>query len=202
MFEYLERITALFIFIAISPLFLLLLLLIFIVDGTPTVFKQKRAGKNKKPFYMFKFRTMVKDAEKLKSKYRHLNEADGPAFKIYDDPRYTKLGRIISHSGMDEIPQLINVIKGEMVFIGPRPLPVREANKVPAKYKIRFSVKPGLSSSWVIEGTHRLTFKEWMQRDIKDVKNKSFFYDFSIVLKTLVVMFKLVLQQVEKILGF
>lgn len=144
------------------------------------LFKQKRLRKDKKVFEMYKFRTMVEGAEKLKKKYAHLNEVNGPVFKIRNDPRYTKIGKFLSHTGLDELPQLINVFKGEMALVGPRPLPVDEAKRVPKKYERRFSVLPGMTSSWIIKGAHKLTFKEWMDLDLEYVKNKSFFYDLSL----------------------
>ncbi|MFA5770294.1 MAG: sugar transferase [Patescibacteria group bacterium] len=153
-------------------------------------FKQKRLGKDKKPFFIYKFRTMVKDAENLKYKIQNLNEADGPVFKINDDPRYTKIGRFLAHSGLDEIPQLINVIKGEMAFVGPRPLPVEEANKVPKKYNKRFSVLPGITSLWVVRGAGHSSFKKWMEDDLEYIKNKSFLYDVKIIIQTIWMLLK------------
>ncbi len=151
----------------------------------PFIFEQKRAGKNKKPFTLYKIRTMVVNAENIKSKISNLNEADGPVFKIKNDPRYTKIGKFLSHTGLDEIPQLINVIKGEMDFVGPRPLPVDEANKVPKKYERRFSILPGITSLWIIRGAHNLTFDQWMKLDMEYVVKKSISYDSEIFLTTL-----------------
>lgn len=128
---------------------------------------------------------MVVDAENLKSKIQNLNEADGPVFKIRNDPRYTKFGYFLAHSGLDELLQLINIVKGEMAFIGPRPLPVEEAKKVPKKYERRFSVLPGISSLWVVEGTNHRDFNKWMMLDLEYVKKKSFWYDIKITIKTI-----------------
>ncbi len=159
-------------------------------------FKQKRLGKDKKSFTMYKFRTMVDNAEDLKSKIYHLNEADGPVFKIRNDPRYTKVGKFLSHTGLDELPQLINVIKGEMALVGPRPLPVDEAKKIPKKYERRFSVLPGMTSPWIIKGAHRLTFKKWMELDLEYVKNKSIKYDLVVLEKTALTIFKLLINEI------
>lgn len=199
MSQYLERLLALVALILVSPLFLFIYILVKLEDGGPFLFVQKRSGKGEKPFDIYKFRTMVLGAEELKPKYKALNEADGPVFKIYEDPRYTKIGRTISHVGLDELPQLINVVKGEMSFVGPRPLPVDEAKRVPKKYQIRFSVKPGLSSSWVIDGAHNLNFKEWMERDLKDVRQKGFLYNTVIAFKTAGIILKLIWQQIKKL---
>ena len=137
---------------------------------------------------------MVHQAEKKKKIYMHLNEADGPVFKIKNDPRYTKIGKIISRLGLDELPQLINIIKGEMRFIGPRPLPVKEARQILPKYEKRFSVLPGITSLWVVTGGHSLSFKEWMELDIFYVKHKSLILDIVIITRTVVVFFRLVLK--------
>jgi len=148
-------------------------------------FKQKRLGKDRKPFFIYKFRTMVENAEDLRSRIYHLNEADEPVFKIRNDPRYTKIGRFLARSGLDEIPQLINILKGEMALVGPRPLPVMEANKVPKKYNKRFSVLPGITSLWVVRGADHSSFNQWMEDDIEYIKNKSFWYDLKIIILTI-----------------
>jgi lipopolysaccharide/colanic/teichoic acid biosynthesis glycosyltransferase len=141
------------------------------------IFKQKRAGKNNKPFWIYKIRTMVINAENLRSKIENLNEVDGPVFKIHNDPRYTKIGRFLSHTGLDELPQLINIIKGEMDFVGPRPLPIAEARLIPQKYQKRLDILPGITSPWILLGAHKLSFREWMESDLDYVQNKSIWYD-------------------------
>lgn len=173
------------------PLWIIFYLLIKLTSRGPYLFKQKRLGKNKKPFFIYKFRTMVENAEDLKSGIYRLNEADKPVFKIRYDPRYTKIGRFLAHSGLDEIPQLINIIKGEMAFVGPRPLPIDEAKKVPKKYERRFSVLPGVTSLWVIKGADHSSFKKWMEIDLEYLKNKSFLYDLKIIILTTWMMLKL-----------
>lgn len=188
-----KRIIALLIFLLILPFFLILWFAVKITSKGPFIFKQKRAGKNKKPFFIYKIRTMVDNAEKLKLSLYDMNEADGPVFKIKDDPRYTMIGKILSHSGLDEIPQLINIILGEMDFVGPRPLPVNEARKIPKKYLSRFSIRPGITSTWVINGSHQLSFDQWMRLDIDYAKSKSFLLDLKIMFKTAVKVTKLVI---------
>ncbi len=156
----------------------------------PYIFQQKRMGKNKKIFTMYKFRTMVNNAEKLKIKYLTRNEADGPAFKIRNDPRYTKVGKLLAHLAIDELPQLLNVIRGEMAFVGPRPLPISEAKQIPKKYEVRFSVLPGLTSLWVIQGSHKLSFNKWMELDCEYVKIKNIWVDIVIVIQTMLLLIK------------
>lgn len=185
-----NQIFAAFLLFFTLPVWIVFYFLIKTTSKGPFLFKQKRLGKNKKPFIFYKFRTMVEGAENLKSKIQNLNEADGPVFKIHNDPRYTKIGRFLAHTGLDEIPQLINIIKGEIVFIGPRPLPIEEANKVPKKYELRFSVLPGITSLWVIRGADHSSFKKWMEDDLEYIKNKNFFYDLKIIILTLWLLLK------------
>lgn len=149
------------------------------------IFRQTRIGKDGKPFLMFKLRTMYPGAEKDRENFRNLNEADGPVFKIKNDPRYTKLGKVLAYTGLDELPQLINVLRGEMSVVGPRPLPAEEERKIPAQWQqIRRAVKPGITSSWAVSGSHCLSFRQWMELDMKDIRHKSFFYDAMIIIKT------------------
>jgi len=183
------QIIAFILFILVFPLLLVLFILIKLLSRGPFIFTQKRAGKNKKPFYIYKIRTMVEQAEDLKKKYLSLNEAEPPAFKIHKDPRYTKIGRIIAHLALDELPQLINVVKGEMSLVGPRPLPVDEANKIPKKYAKRFSVLPGMTSTWIVEGADHTSFKRWMEQDLDYLKKKNFWYDIKILANTFSMIF-------------
>lgn len=141
---------------------------------------------------------MIKNAEDLKSKISKLNEADGPVFKIHNDPRYTKFGRFLAHSGLDELPQLWNIIKGEMAFIGPRPLPIYESNKIPKKYEKRFSVLPGISSPWVTLGTDHSDFNKWMNLDLEYVKNKSVWYDIKIAMVTIKLLAQLIFKNLNR----
>ena len=161
----------------------------------PFIFSQKRAGKNFEPFTIFKIRSMQEKAEERKKDYLSLNEADGPVFKIREDPRLTPIGRFISRTGLDEMLQLINIIKGEMSFVGPRPLPVDEAMKIPEKYKKRFTVKPGITSLWVIHGAHKLTFSEWMKSDLEYIKKKNALLDLYILAITLILIFRWTFKQ-------
>ncbi|MCS7093529.1 MAG: sugar transferase [Patescibacteria group bacterium] len=180
-----ERLLAFLLLIVFSPVFFVLFFLVRLSSPGPFLFKQIRMGKGKKPFIVYKIRTMIKDAEKLKKNYLHLNQADGPVFKIKNDPRFTPIGKIISQFGLDELPQLINIIRGEMSFVGPRPLPVEEARKIPQEYQKRFLVKPGIFSSWVAQGAFLNDFQRWMILDLQDVKSKSFWYDLKVAIRSL-----------------
>lgn len=192
--SFLEKLFAFILLIIFSPLFIIIYPLVRLTSPGPFLFKQKRAGKDKKTFTIYKIRTMIVNAEKLKNKVA--NEADGPVFKNFNDPRFTKIGRFISRLGLDEIPQLINIIKGEMSFVGPRPLPIDEAKKIPKIYKKRFSVKPGIFSSWVASGAFHNDFKKWMMLDVKDVENKGFFYDLKVFLKSARFVLRLLVKNI------
>jgi len=188
--QILQKPLALLLLIFSLPLYPFLFLAIKLSSKGPFIFSQNRMGKNRKPFRIYKFRTMHQNAEKIKFKYAKLNQSDGPTFKIYNDPRFTPIGRLLAHSALDELPQLFNIIKGDMAFVGPRPLPIEEANKVPKKYELRFSILPGLTSPWVIKGAHKLTFDTWMRLDIEYVSHKNIWYDSKIILLTGVFIIK------------
>lgn len=190
-----DRFLALFLLLISTPIWPLFYLSVKLTSSGPFIFKQKRMGKDKKTFTMYKIRTMPKNAENLKKKYQRLNEVDGPVFKIRNDPRYTKIGKILSHTALDELPQLVNVLKGEMALVGPRPLPVNEALKVPKKYQERFSVLPGITSLWIIKGAHRLNFEKWMELDLEYVKRRSLGYDIIIFTLTVLDIGKLFLKK-------
>jgi len=179
---------SLILIIFFSPIIICISLIIKASSKGPIIYCQKRAGKNMIPFTIFKFRTMIDGAETKKRDVEHFNEADGPVFKIYNDPRFTKLGKLLSHSGLDEIPQLLNVIRGNMSLVGPRPLPVAEANKVPKKYHKRFSVLPGMTSTWIISGSHQLSFNQWMELDVNYVKRSTLLMDAQILFVTFIMM--------------
>jgi len=179
-----------------SPLFLLIYLLIEIENNGPVFFIQNRVGKNGKVFSLIKFRTMRTGSENQRWRYMHINEADGPVFKIVNDPRFTKLGKFLARCGFDELPQLFNVIKGEMSLVGPRPFPTYEAKKLKRKDRVRELVKPGITSSWVIRGAHSLTFKQWMRLDRDYVHNATLVEDLKILIKTFIMVIKMTLNQI------
>lgn len=177
------------------PIFLIIGLLIKIDSPGPVIFRQKRTGKNGKTFIMYKFRTMVKNAEELKERYQNLNEADGPVFKIRNDPRFTKVGKFLSHTGLDELPQLVNILKGDMSLVGPRPLPINEEAKIGLIYRtIRQSVHPGLISSWLLNGKHNVTFNHWMHLDQKDILSSNIKHDLYLIIMVAPVFFRFLIN--------
>jgi lipopolysaccharide/colanic/teichoic acid biosynthesis glycosyltransferase len=172
--------------IVLLPIMLLTALIIFIDDphGSP-IFTQIRCGKNGKAFKMYKFRSMYVDAEDRLEELLQYNEMDGPAFKIKDDPRITRVGKFIRATSIDELPQLINVINGTMSLVGPRPNLFREWENLDAKWKQRACVSPGLTCYWQIT-PHRndMPFDEWMELDLKYIREQSFLVDWRIMFKT------------------
>lgn len=180
--------------IVLSPLLVIISILIKFTSKGPVFFKQKRVGRNGKAFQMIKFRIMKKGAERQQKRYRHLNEAYGPVFKIRNDPRFTKFGKLLAKTGLDEAPQLLNVIKGEMSLVGPRPLPISEVRKLTSLQNKRHLIKPGMTSSWVVKGSHSLKFEKWMQLDRQYVSSASLPGDITILVKTLIIVPKLFLR--------
>ena len=172
--------------IILSPLLLIIAILVFLDDpkGSP-IFTQKRCGRKGKEFDFYKFRSMYVDAESKLDELLEQNEMEGPAFKIKDDPRITRLGRILRKTGLDELPQLVNILKGDMSIVGPRPPLPREVAQYNDYQKQRLIVTPGLTSYWQIQ-PHRndLTFDEWMDLDVKYIKERSFWVDWKIILAT------------------
>lgn len=176
--------------VVLSPLMLLTALAIFLEDGGPVFFVQRRAGLNGKHFRMYKFRSMCKDADKLHHKFLSYNELDGPAFKMKHDPRVTRVGRFIRRTSIDELPQLLNIIRGDMSIVGPRPLPVYEAKQCSAYQNRRLLVKPGLTCYWQVMGRSDVSFEEWMALDLKYLRERGVLTDARIVLRTFAVIFK------------
>lgn len=166
----LDIVLAVFFLFFLSPFFILLYILIFIYDGNGVIFKQKRFGKNKKIFTLYKFRTMKKGATYVRNKLQILNEAPYPMFKIKNDPRFTKIGKKLSLTGIDEIPQLINILKGNMSFIGPRPLPIDEANQLDQTWNFRYKVKPGILSKWALSPKRHLSLPHWKKLEKEDLQ--------------------------------
>lgn len=162
----------------------------------PLLYRQQRIGRGGKPFTMYKFRTMVVGADAMQKKLLHRNEADGPVFKIRNDPRFTRMGKFLSHTGLDELPQLVNVIRGEMALFGPRPLPVAEAVKLTKQQQERHRIKPGIMSPWVLDGYHSRPFDEWMKSDIRYVKEKSLWYDLILFGRAMVFVGKLLVREI------
>ena len=175
--------------IALSPIFLIVSILIRLESKGEIIFKQKRIGLNGKEFEMYKFRSMVANAEELKEKLAKENEMSGPMFKMRDDPRITKVGKFIRKTSIDELPQLINVVKGEMSLVGPRPSLPKEVAKFEEWMNERLLVKPGLTCYWQVSGRNNIDFEDWMKLDIKYVRERNFWLDIKLILKTILVLF-------------
>lgn len=175
--------------VVLSPLFIIIAIIIKATSKGPVFFSQKRVGKNGKEFDMYKFRSMVVNAEELKEKLASQNEMSGPMFKMKDDPRVTKVGKFIRKTSIDELPQLWNVIKGDMSLVGPRPsLPKEVAQFEEWMYK-RLEVKPGLTCYWQVSGRNNIDFEDWMKLDIKYVEERSTWVDIKLIFKTVGVLF-------------
>ncbi|XYG87605.1 sugar transferase [Heyndrickxia coagulans] len=176
--------------IFLSWLFLIVAVLIKIEDPKGTVFfKQIRVGKNGKEFYMFKFRSMVSDAEERLKDLLKYNEIDGAMFKLKEDPRVTKIGKFIRKTSIDELPQLWNVLKGEMSLVGPRPPLPREVKLYSEYDKQRLLVIPGCTGLWQVSGRSNLDFKDMVELDLQYIKNHSILGDLKIILKTVRLIF-------------
>lgn len=178
--------------IVLSPLMLIVSIIIMIDSpGAGPYFVQQRVGKNGKVFHLYKFRSMCPNAEDKLPELSDKNEMDGPVFKIKDDPRITRFGKLIRKISIDELPQLINIIKGDMSIVGPRPALVSEVEEYSTTDKIRLLVKPGLSCYWQIEDNRNsISFTDWMKLDVKYISEMNFWVDWKIILKTVIVAFK------------
>lgn len=168
----------------LAPVLVLLALLIKISSPGPVFFTQMRAGRGGKPFRIFKFRSMVVDAERLKRSLAALNEQDGPAFKIKNDPRITPIGNFMRRTSLDELPQLWNVFRGDMTLVGPRPLPCDESAACEPWQLERLQVTPGLTCIWQVYGRSRVTFDEWMRMDLDYIRNCSLALDLKLIWMT------------------
>jgi len=173
--------------LGLSWLLALVALAVKIMSPGPVWFRQLRAGLNGAPFTMYKFRTMVTNAEQLKHELESMNEMHGPVFKVSKDPRITPLGRILRRYSVDELPQLFNVLRGEMSLVGPRPLPVDEVKRFhDLAHRRRLSVKPGLTCLWQISGRNEIVeFKDWVRLDLEYIDNWSLWLDLKILLRTI-----------------
>jgi exopolysaccharide biosynthesis polyprenyl glycosylphosphotransferase len=179
---------SLFALIMVSPLLLIIGLLVKL-DGGPVFFKQKRMGLHGRFFDCLKFRTMVPNAEALKASLMDQNEQEGPVFKIKNDPRVTRVGRFLRKTSLDELPQFINVLRGDMAIVGPRPPIPSEVEKYERWQSRRLSMKPGITCIWQVSGRNNIPFHEWMKMDMQYIDNWSLKLDLLIILKT----FKVVL---------
>jgi lipopolysaccharide/colanic/teichoic acid biosynthesis glycosyltransferase len=166
------------------PFILMAAMVIKLTSKGPVFFRQLRTGQYGNVFAMYKLRTMVVDAEELKGKLQLLNERDGPAFKMTNDPRVTRLGFVLRKTGLDELPQLWNVLVGDMAIVGPRPLPCNEDAKCKVWQRRRLDTKPGLTCIWQISKSRKISFSDWMRMDLRYADKRTMAGDVSLMFKT------------------
>ncbi len=174
--------------IVLSPAFFVLSLAVKLTSPGPVLFRQLRSGLGGQPFVFYKFRSMVYDAEVRKADLMALNEQDGPAFKIQHDPRVTFIGRFLRQTSLDELPQLWNVLRGDMSLVGPRPLPCSESDACTGWHRRRLEVTPGLTCIWQVEGRSRVGFDDWVRMDIRYMRVGSLLKDATLMVRTLPAM--------------
>ena len=170
--------------VVLAPLFALVALAIKLTSPGPVFFLQARSGRGGKPFLMWKFRSMVVDAEGRKKDLMAANEQDGAAFKIKNDPRVTRVGKILRASSIDELPQLWNVLRGDMSLVGPRPLPCSETARCEDWQRQRLDFTPGLTCIWQVRGRSRVSFAEWMRMDVQYIRSHSLAQDLKLLIMT------------------
>ena len=175
--------------VLLSPVFLITAIAIFVEDGGPIFFTQQRAGKDMQSFTIYKFRSMYKNAEDLFEKMQEQNEQTGHAFKIKDDPRVTHVGKFIRRFSIDELPQLFNIIKGDMSVVGPRPILYEQMEACNAYEKQRLIVKPGLTCYWQVCGRAKIKWEQWVELDLKYSQDMSVKKDIELILRTFPAVF-------------
>jgi exopolysaccharide biosynthesis polyprenyl glycosylphosphotransferase len=185
--QLIDFVGALLMVILVSPIFVLTALLIKLSSPGPVLFRQQRCGLNGHPFTIFKFRTMVTNAEQRKHELAAMNEMSGPVFKMKNDPRITRIGKLLRKFSLDEFPQLFNVLRGEMSIVGPRPLPVDEVKRFDdMAHRRRLSVKPGLTCLWQVSGRNNVSdFRDWVRLDLEYIDNWSLWLDLKIMWRTI-----------------
>ena len=185
-YEFIKRLLDIFCsllaLIVLSPVFLIAMIAIYIEEPGPVIFKQIRIGQNGRKFLILKFRSMCVNAEELKAQIMSQNIDQGANFKVRNDPRITRVGRVLRKTSIDELPQLFNIVKGDMAIIGPRPFIEREQKRLPDD---RLLVRPGLSCYWQIGGKNNLSIQEQIELDRKYVRERSLFVDIKIIFLTL-----------------
>ena len=180
----LDLVGATFGLLILAPVLLAAAAAIRLTSPGPAIFKQKRTGLGGRPFTIYKFRTMCVDAERQQAALRKFNEQDGPAFKLTRDPRVTRIGQLLRKTSIDELPQLFNVLKGDMSLVGPRPLPIKEQDGCEQWQRHRLNVTPGLTCIWQVDGRSEVTFDEWVRMDVAYMKQRSLWSDLSILFRT------------------
>jgi exopolysaccharide biosynthesis polyprenyl glycosylphosphotransferase len=185
--EILDLAGAMVAVVVLAPVMLAAAIAIKMTSRGPVLFRQERAGLNGKPFVMYKFRSMVTNAEQLKQELERLNEMSGPVFKVTDDPRVTKVGRVLRKRSIDEFPQLFNVLRLEMSLVGPRPLPLDEVRRFDdLSHRRRLSVRPGLTCTWQVSGRNDVKeFKDWVRMDLEYIDKWSLWLDIKILWRTI-----------------
>jgi exopolysaccharide biosynthesis polyprenyl glycosylphosphotransferase len=177
--------------VMLAPLFAAVALLIKLESGGQVLFRQERIGLNKRRFLIYKFRTMIQGADKMMSELEMLNEVAGPVFKIKNDPRCTRFGKLLRRASIDELPQLFNVLKGDMSLVGPRPLPTRDFEGFNEDWqRRRFSIRPGITCLWQINGRSSISFEKWMQLDLQYMDEWSLWLDVKILARTIPAVLK------------
>ena len=188
--RFIDIIDSLIGLVVLSPIFIIIAIIIKITSKGSVLFSQKRVGKYGVEFDMYKFRSMVVNAEELKQDLVSKNEMSEPMFKMKCDPRVTRIGKFIRKTSIDELPQLWNVLKGEMSLVGPRPsLPQEVMHFQNWMYK-RLSVKPGLTCYWQVSGRNNIDYEDWMKLDVKYIEERNTFIDIKLIFKTIIVLFK------------
>jgi len=190
-FDFFGALILLVFFSTIFPVIPVVALLIKLTSPGPVMFRQLRSGLNGAPFTIYKFRTMVTNAEQRKHELEAMNEMRGPVFKVSKDPRITPIGKWLRRFSIDEFPQLFNVLRGEMSLVGPRPLPIDEVKRFnDMAHRRRLSVRPGLTCLWQVSGRNEIKeFKDWVRLDLQYIDNWSLWLDFKILLRTIPVVF-------------
>jgi exopolysaccharide biosynthesis polyprenyl glycosylphosphotransferase len=189
--RFFDIVIALILLIVLAPLFLAIAVMTKMTSPGSAFFIQERVGLNKRRFRLYKFRTMTQDAEQKQVELEELNEMDGPVFKIANDPRITRLGRFLRNTSIDELPQLINVLIGDMSLVGPRPLPVRDYDFFYQDWhRRRFSIRPGLTCLWQISGRSNIPFEKWIEMDLQYIDQWSLLLDLKILVRTVPAVIK------------
>lgn len=176
--------------VLLSPIMLLVALAIKLESKGPVIYKQTRIGKDGREFTFYKFRSMYEGADKIRDQLQHLNEASGPIFKIKNDPRITRVGRIIRKTSLDELPQFFNVLKGDMSLVGPRPPLPCEVEQYTPYQRQRLAVLPGITCLWQISGRSNIDFDRWVELDLEYIRKQSLWLDLMILIKTIPAVIK------------
>jgi lipopolysaccharide/colanic/teichoic acid biosynthesis glycosyltransferase len=171
--------------VMLSPLMAAAAIAVKATSSGPMIFTQNRAGLGGKPFKIYKFRTMCQDAEAKQAELQKFSEQDGPAFKIKDDPRVTSIGKFLRKTSIDELPQLLNVLKGDMTLVGPRPLPITQSAACEGWHRRRLDVTPGLTCIWQVKGRSQVSFSEWVRMDVAYIRRRTLLNDIRIILQTI-----------------